>query len=270
MQRLLSLFRTRKLRYVFTHLPNELLLEIASHLQRLRDLNAHLRVSRHLADVLSPVLARRGVTAVDRYSQRSLVQWAAANGRSELLARLLSHGADVNSRAAETTALHSGVLSAQLDSVAVLLAHGADMEVVNNDGWTPLHMAAITGNRDVADLLLEYGADIEAPGTNVLRKSALDYACLRGHRGVAEMLLERGADNGVKKWGEMTLAQGTALAGYPDIARLVLMPGEDGRDVVSAADGRIFLSLLNLQLWHIDTNTRYYMRVEQRHSRFRV
>lgn len=255
---------------VLTNLPTELLLEIASHLSCVRDLNALLRVSRRLTNMLSPVLTRRGATAVDRCSQRSLVQWAAANGHIQLLGRVLRDGADVNSRSAGTTALHSAVLSSQLDSVTILLTHGADMEVVNNDGWTPLHLAAITGNRDVAGLLLDYGADIDARGTNVLIKSALGYACLRGHCAVAEMLLNRGAHLEAKRRGKITLAQRTVLAGHLDIVSLVLLPGEDRREVVSAQDRRIFFPLVSLELWHIDTHITYYMDVERRVSQFRI
>lgn len=78
----------------FTDIPTELLLEIISYLQR-PNINALLRVSNWLATIMTPVLGRFG--AVDcSLSRRSLLHWAAANGRTALLRLVLRHGVDVH------------------------------------------------------------------------------------------------------------------------------------------------------------------------------
>ena len=46
-----------------------------------------------------------------------------------------------------------------VETVALLLDHGADVNVQNSDGWTPLIKAASANLPDVARVLLEHGAD---------------------------------------------------------------------------------------------------------------
>lgn len=249
-------------------LPTELVLQIASHLQKVRDLNALVRVSRSLASVLSPVLGRLATEAVDRRSRRPLLQWAAATGRTELLIHLLSHGADVNSgRKSGTTALHSSVLRAQRDAARILLEHGADREALNNDGWTPLHLAAITGNHDLVGLLLEHGADIEARSTTLLNKTALHYAGLRGHRRVVELLIVSGADVGAKDSARMTVAEKAAAAGHAEIVGLVLGT-TDVREILLAAEKKLSSSPVRTENCFVRMYIDYRMWVEGSNLQF--
>jgi len=44
----------------------------------------------------------------------------------------------------------------------LLLEHGADINVQEEDGWTPLHVASRYGALEVMRLLLEHGVDVEA------------------------------------------------------------------------------------------------------------
>ena len=60
------------------------------------------------------------------------------------------------------TALHDAVLRHDLDIIAWLLKHGADVEAKDQYGSTPLHWAAQEGHMATAELLLKRGADITA------------------------------------------------------------------------------------------------------------
>ena len=79
-----------------------------------------------------------------------------------LVSLLLDAGAEVNSASRNSQRvmpLHSSVASHSLDITRVLLEHGADVNAVQQAGYTPLLEAAQAGELEILDLLLQYGAD---------------------------------------------------------------------------------------------------------------
>lgn len=42
-----------------------------------------------------------------------------------------------------------------MPGVQLLLEHGADVNIQDNDLWTPLHVAAACGHKNIAEILLE-------------------------------------------------------------------------------------------------------------------
>lgn len=93
---------------------------------------------------------------------------AAVNARSLALVEwLLARGADPNRCSATgddaKTPLHAALQDGgDLDVVAALVRHGADVNAHRGDDWTPLMLASQEGPLDVVALLLDAGAD---PGT---------------------------------------------------------------------------------------------------------
>lgn len=72
---------------------------------------------------------------------------------------------DIASRDSDgQTALHKYTVYdwGSLDDVKILVSRGADVNAVNNDGYTPLHLAAMSGYPDKARFLLEHGAKLQA------------------------------------------------------------------------------------------------------------
>jgi ankyrin repeat protein len=55
--------------------------------------------------------------------------------------------------------LHSAAAARDLESARALLAAGADPDVRQNGGYTPLHTAAHNGDHALVALLLDHGAD---------------------------------------------------------------------------------------------------------------
>ncbi len=74
--------------------------------------------------------------------------------------------------------------------VELLLAHGANVNHVYEDGLTPLSEAVANGNMEIVKLLLANGANIHAETKD--GKTALAFAIERGHREVADLLRQRG------------------------------------------------------------------------------
>ncbi len=108
-----------------------------------------------------------------------------------LVRALIARGTDINANGGAP--LRLAALNGHLDMVAELLSAGADPDLREPDDFTPAMHAAYKGHLDVLKLLADAGADfsLEIPGIG----SALDYARMGGHAEVAEYL----AGTGVKE-----------------------------------------------------------------------
>ncbi|MEO8126154.1 MAG: ankyrin repeat domain-containing protein [Bryobacteraceae bacterium] len=114
---------------------------------------------------------------------------AAYYGQTETVAMLLAHGADVNIRstnAMENTPLHAAVAGRRFEVVQVLLENGIDVNAAQHGGWTALQGAANHGDSKLVELLLNHGADSGAVSEN--GSTALSLAAAGNHTGTVELL----------------------------------------------------------------------------------
>lgn len=224
MTRLRQLLRLEKRRpSKLPTLPPELVLLIAAHLKpSLQDLNSLLQTTRGLYNLLSPVLVCWAASGPDHHRW---VRIAATRGNTRLLRQLLSSGGVVDSREPEnrTTVLHAAVMLQRVNSVAVLLAHGAAVDAADRSGWTALHWAAWSGDCRIARLLLTKGA--KATG------SALHIAAMNGHLGMASLLMDHGADWEFKDRYGVSAIEHAVAAGQIRVARLMGVNGDGGMNV---------------------------------------
>jgi ankyrin repeat protein len=104
------------------------------------------------ADPLHPVGPSKELASY----HSSLLSHAAFSEGPRMTEILLKHGAPI----AHTGALHTAARLGQLDTMRLLMEHGADVNEIlaNWDGWTPTHFAASKGQVDVMKLLEEHGA----------------------------------------------------------------------------------------------------------------
>ena len=108
----------------------------------------------------------------------TLLHWAALHGEYIVCRYLINaRKADVNLRSKDgKTALHRACevrdgsdfgpefhLNFGVETVELLLKSGADMNVMDNDGFKPIHVAIINENLNTIQLLMKYGADLEEP-----------------------------------------------------------------------------------------------------------
>jgi hypothetical protein len=126
---------------------------------------------------------------------------AAQRGDVTAVQALLAKGADVNAMANNgRTALIEASQNGHLDVVQVLLAKGADVNAKDSLGFSALQMASgQKGHLDVVQVLLAKGADVNAQDnegwTALMGASASSYADLD----IVQALLAKGADVNAKK-----------------------------------------------------------------------
>jgi ankyrin repeat protein len=136
--------------------------------------------------------AQANATAPDGYSPLGL---AAFFKRREVVRFLLESGADPRpaSQQGGFTPLHSAVATdagnVDIEIVRMLLDKGADPNAKSQSGSTPLHTVAFTGDRASLDLLLKHGADPAIKNND--RKTAADVARECENQEVADLLVTR-------------------------------------------------------------------------------
>ncbi len=131
---------------------------------------------------------------VDDRDQRTLPMLAALQGDLRLLRQLIARGVDLNQRHGGLTPLLAATRDSwhgRPEAVMTLLANGADARAADGEGNTPLHHAARSTDPAVAALLLDAGAQVDA--LNEEGFSALAIACGSGNWRLARFLIEHGA-----------------------------------------------------------------------------
>ena len=96
----------------------------------------------------------------------SLPLWAAtAMGRTDLVRAIISSGTSLTDQLfdpdTQDTALHIAVSADEIETLALLLEAGLDVNAANNTKRTPLHIAAFWNRPNAADLLIKHKAHLE-------------------------------------------------------------------------------------------------------------
>jgi len=130
------------------------------------------------------------------------LHWAVFGGHVDVAGFLISKGADVDrlTKYSGSTPLRVACSKGQSACVELLLAHGADANAINRDGWTPLMTASLCGHlRVVRSLLNHHASPPPVDARSKTGATALYLACYNGHHRVALELLEAGAHPGIPR-----------------------------------------------------------------------
>jgi len=146
---------------------------------------------------------------------------------------LLNHGANPEAAGNEyhRTPLHLAVQHGHSTLVALLVAHGAQIEARDNHGNTPLHVAAFSHRQgstpEIVRQLLDLGADVNALSTH--GKTPLMHAITQNQwHEVVEILIAHGADVNIGETSlDMTALHFAAEENNPEIIRLLVAAGAE-------------------------------------------
>lgn len=133
-----------------------------------------------------------GIIAAEK--RRALLH-AAGFGDTATLKKLLEDGGNPNARAknkTSRTALILATIGGKLETVNVLLSHGAKLDDRDFAGNTALNWAALRGHTQVASALLKKGANINTK--NNAGASPLHYTVSIHNIPMVKLMIENGAD----------------------------------------------------------------------------
>lgn len=136
----------------------------------------HLDCVRYLLDIGANVSHRN----------YGAVRLAATSGHAEALQILVDHGADINCRYGDLTALIEASYNGRIGCVRVLLDHGADKAAMTETGLDPLLAAITKGHKAIAELLVDSGVDPFS--NNGVTLSAVAFAESRGRHDIANSI----------------------------------------------------------------------------------
>ncbi len=148
---------------------------------------------------------------------------AARSGDYAEVKRYLDRGFDANLRGpGETTPLHWAVSWGRDDVAMLLMEHGADPSLTDDEGETPLYLGARKGYTEttvVEALLAHPKTDVNA--ANDTGWTALHGASLRGREDMVKLLLLAGAEPTLRTKGGETAADLARRKGHERIAALL-------------------------------------------------
>ena len=158
------------------------------------------------------------IDAKDKYGQTDLYK-ALQVGQTEIAKQLIEVGADAKAEDKfGNTALH---IASDAENVKLLIANGADVNAIDEHGFSVISGAAIHGYTKKIKILLDNGADVNAKdqhGYTPLLKALQDR-----HIKAAQLLIEYGADVNVELFnGQVSVMKEATLSGNTEIAKLLI------------------------------------------------
>ena len=149
---------------------------------------------------------------------------ACHQGHTEVARLLIEHGANGNMVANEgSSALSLACQEGHYETAKLLLENGANPNVQGETKCTPLMLASFCGHYRVVNLLLRYNAKVNL--VDSLQRSALMIACNNGHYDVAEILLKHDAQIDAQDVVGCTALIFASNHGHFEVAKLLLEHG---------------------------------------------
>ena len=150
---------------------------------------------------------------------------ASAAGNTEMVKLLLDHGIQVDLLDENgLSPLHAASARGRPVIVKLLLDHGAQVDLQEPSGRSSLHLASVQGHTRTAKLLLQHGAQVDLP-ENKRGQSPLHLASALGHAKTVELLLDHGAQVDLQEDIGWTALHVASAEGHPEIVKVLLDHG---------------------------------------------
>ena len=154
-------------------------------------INNHYALCHYLIQAGAPINAKGGDAVA------TPVLWAAKRCNYYVVNLLLDHGADpLLTDDQGFNLLHSATLDGNVYQIVLLLHQDIPVDIPDSQSHTPLMWAAYKGYPSCVDLFLRWGANVYA--TDDQGFTALHWALVKGSQGSIQKLLEYGADRFAK------------------------------------------------------------------------
>jgi uncharacterized protein len=129
-----------------------------------------------------------------------------------------------------TNDIYEAALRGRVDSLRELIDAGADVNVQNENGYTPLMAAAHDGRLECIKLLIERGADVNRQDESGF--TALTNAVQHSNEQTVQLLISNGADVNLRTKASFTPLMFLAYNNYPpanisEVANALLSAGAD-------------------------------------------
>ena len=174
-----------------------------------------------LDDIVSLIAAGEDVNFAQPDGTTALI-WAAYQGDVEMLTALLGAGADPDAaNEFGVTALMQAASHGDAPIISALIDADVNLAITSETGTTPLMAAARAGSVESVELLLEHGADPNAV-ESLQHQTALMWAVAEKHLDVTGALLEAGADPNMRA-RETTLDKRSPRTDFPSGGFTALM-----------------------------------------------
>ena len=110
----------------------------------------------------------------------------------DTLQSILKHSVSIDAvDSKKRTALLLACIDEQIDSVKLLLKHGADPNIANWSDNSCLHQAVKQGHEQLVEVLLSHKVNIDAQNDH--QETALFIACYKGYSDIVKLLIEKNA-----------------------------------------------------------------------------
>ena len=126
--------------------------------------------------------------------------------------------------------IHEAAAKGDLADVKRHLQKGADVNIKDDNDWTPLLYSAFYGKKDVVVFLIKQGADVNA-ASRITGWTPLHVAADKGHLEVVKILVSAGANVNAKDTVGMTPIRSAIGDGHKDVIEFLKQNGASGEDL---------------------------------------
>lgn len=154
---------------------------------------------------------------------KSLLMIAVINRQIEIIKSLIDKDVNINQQELSTgnTALHISVTMNDFSIVQLLIKHGANSSIKNNQGHSAISCAVIANRPHIVSFLLGNGASLKntyGPSNDNL----LTIASFKGHLDIVEVLHREGIDINYQDSGGFTALHSAVQEGHIDVVTYLL------------------------------------------------